>query len=77
MTWFLNVHYALRLYDIGSIDAMLHTAVGQMSSDSGAGFGIRDISFAFDTRSEAETALDKLQATGLPFAFEAEVDDLP
>lgn len=75
-TWALAVEYSVALLAADSmeqyfenrrkIDRQLYDAVGSPSSASGTGFGLRDHSWYFDTRREAQAALARLRENLTP-----------
>ena len=52
----LSVEYPLDKYKWGSLDPVFRKLVKQSESGGGTGFGVRDLSFYFKTKTQAASA---------------------
>lgn len=74
----LEVSYALGTLRTDSMvteDAKIEKIVGLPRSDSGAGFGMRDIGWVFELKTPAEVSRDKLVKAGYHMTRVTEHDD--
>ena len=72
MTWWLRVSYDLPENNQPYTDALVFGVLGDRC-DSGAGFGQRDLEFAFDSETAALDAEQKLKSAELPLVFATDI----
>ena len=74
--YWLNVSYSLASFDEGSVDMLICSALGVgRASESGAGLGVRDLSFLFGTLAEATRAERRLN-NAVPVPLEISIDEV-